>query len=122
MTLMSQIINLFVVDFVRQDTSLVHIVIMKIVHKLFSIILFFHEIPSYSSRNEHGNIVGDPVKVKRLVELSLDLNKTINLFKEDFRCYSNQSIFIDVLQILGSIFRLYIIYEFHIRFWHTKVS
>ena len=90
---------------------------MIVVPKLFSIIFFFHEIPNAFSRNTHGNIVGDPVKIKRLVKLSLNLNKTISSLKDDVRCYPNQSFFIDVVHTLESIFRWNIIYVFHIRLW-----
>ena len=63
------------------------------------IVALFHGIKRNASKSNTGSVVGDPVKVKRLIKFSLDFNDTIAKLEGANQCSGptmSNTVFVDI--------------------------
>ena len=78
---------------------------VKISISSFLIVVLFHEIKRNESKRNHGRVVGDPVKVARLIKFTLDFNNTITKLEEAYQCSGRTMSNKQFVDISDNIFR-----------------
>ena len=76
----------------------------------FMLVALFHGITGNGPNSNFGRVVGDPIKVARLIEFTLDFNSTITKMEETNQCSASTINTQDFVEISKNIFR-YVLYK-----------